>query len=205
MRSHTARPARHPRAVHRPGRSPRRHAAQRCTRARQSWTCSKPPSPTSRPPPCRTPASSARAIPAELDDVIEASRHAREWIANLESVERERTGIKSLKVGYNKVFGYYIEITRANDQHGPAGLHPQADPGQRRALHHPGDERVRDAGAQRRGPHPRDRDAPVPRGVRAAGAVQPGACSAPPAPWPSWTCWPRWPKPPRWAATSAPR
>jgi DNA mismatch repair protein MutS len=51
---------------------------------------------------------------AELDGVIERSRHAREWIANLEQVERERTGIKTLKVGYNKVFGYYIEITRAN-------------------------------------------------------------------------------------------
>ncbi|HVP21751.1 MAG TPA: DNA mismatch repair protein MutS [Anaerolineaceae bacterium] len=49
---------------------------------------------------------------AELDNVIEASRHAREWIANFESVERERTGIKTLKVGYNKVFGYYIEVSR---------------------------------------------------------------------------------------------
>ncbi len=51
---------------------------------------------------------------AELDGVMESSRHAREWIANLQSVERERTGIKTLKVGYNKVFGYYIEVTRAN-------------------------------------------------------------------------------------------
>ncbi len=49
-----------------------------------------------------------------LDSVVEASRHAREWIAGLEAVERERTGIKSLKVGYNKVFGYYIEVTRSN-------------------------------------------------------------------------------------------
>ena len=48
----------------------------------------------------------------ELDSVIEASQHARDWIANLESVERQRTGIKTLKVGYNKVFGYYIEISR---------------------------------------------------------------------------------------------
>jgi DNA mismatch repair protein MutS len=48
----------------------------------------------------------------ELDAVIEASKHAREWIANLESVEREKTGLKTLKVGYNKVFGYYIEISR---------------------------------------------------------------------------------------------
>lgn len=56
---------------------------------------------------------------SELDNVIEASRHAREWIANLENVERERTGIKTLKVGYNKVFGYYIEITRANAELAP--------------------------------------------------------------------------------------
>ena len=51
---------------------------------------------------------------AELDGVHLATRDARSWIANLESVERARTGIRSLKVGYNKVFGYYIEITTAN-------------------------------------------------------------------------------------------
>ena len=51
---------------------------------------------------------------AELDNVVEASRHAREWISNLENVERERTGIKTLKVGYNKVFGYFIEVTHSN-------------------------------------------------------------------------------------------
>jgi DNA mismatch repair protein MutS len=50
----------------------------------------------------------------ELDSVVEASKDARTWISKLESVERERTGIKSLKVGYNKVFGYYIEVTKAN-------------------------------------------------------------------------------------------
>ncbi len=57
---------------------------------------------------------------SELDNIIEMSRHAREWISNLESVERERTGIKTLKVGYNKVFGYYIEITHSNTQQAPA-------------------------------------------------------------------------------------
>jgi DNA mismatch repair protein MutS len=57
---------------------------------------------------------------SELDNVVEASRHAREWIANLENIERERSGIKSLKVGYNKVFGYYIEITHANTAMVPA-------------------------------------------------------------------------------------
>lgn len=56
----------------------------------------------------------------ELDNLIESSRHAREWISNLENIERERTGIKSLKVGYNKVFGYYIEITHSNTSMVPA-------------------------------------------------------------------------------------
>ena len=49
---------------------------------------------------------------AELDGVLDASKHARDWIANLETAERKRTGINKLKVGYNKVFGYYIEISR---------------------------------------------------------------------------------------------
>ena len=55
----------------------------------------------------------------ELDSVIEASKHARDWIANLEAVERERTSIKTLKVGYNKVFGYYIEISRGAADRAP--------------------------------------------------------------------------------------
>ena len=50
----------------------------------------------------------------ELDELRLASRNAREYIARLEGQERERTGIKNLKVGYNKVFGYYIEVTTSN-------------------------------------------------------------------------------------------
>ncbi len=57
---------------------------------------------------------------AELDGIILASRDAREWIASLENKERARTGIKNLKVGYNKVFGYYIEVTRSNTDAVPA-------------------------------------------------------------------------------------
>ena len=49
----------------------------------------------------------------ELDDHHRRAREAREWIANLERTERDHTGIRSLKVGYNKVFGYYIEISTA--------------------------------------------------------------------------------------------
>lgn len=53
---------------------------------------------------------------SELDNILETSKHAREWISNLENTERERTGIKSLKVGYNKVFGYFIEVTHSNKE-----------------------------------------------------------------------------------------
>jgi DNA mismatch repair protein MutS len=50
----------------------------------------------------------------ELDEIRKASSEAKRYLANLERQERERTGIKSLKVGYNKVFGYYIEVSKSN-------------------------------------------------------------------------------------------
>jgi DNA mismatch repair protein MutS len=50
----------------------------------------------------------------ELDGILVASRDAKQWVANLEKQERKRTGIKNLKVGFNKVFGYYLEATKAN-------------------------------------------------------------------------------------------
>ena len=55
----------------------------------------------------------------DLDAILASSRHAREWIAGLESAERQRTGIKTLKVGFNKVFGYYIEISRGMADQAP--------------------------------------------------------------------------------------
>ncbi len=50
----------------------------------------------------------------ELDHILHSSQDARDWIANLESHERRRTGIASIKVSFNKVFGYYIEVTKAH-------------------------------------------------------------------------------------------
>ena len=55
----------------------------------------------------------------ELDQLKRASGDARSFIANLESRERERTGIRGLKVGYNQVFGYYIEVGKANQEQVP--------------------------------------------------------------------------------------
>ncbi|HEY8365059.1 MAG TPA: DNA mismatch repair protein MutS [Haloplasmataceae bacterium] len=51
---------------------------------------------------------------SELDKLRALSRNGKHYIAELVNREREKTGIKSLKVGYNKVFGYYIEVTKAN-------------------------------------------------------------------------------------------
>jgi DNA mismatch repair protein MutS len=51
---------------------------------------------------------------SDLDEVRRSTEHARRWIENLEPAERERTGIRGLKVGYNRVFGYYLEISNAN-------------------------------------------------------------------------------------------
>ena len=50
----------------------------------------------------------------ELDEIRRNSREAKQYLAGLEQRERQRAGIKSLKVGYNRVFGYYIEVSRAN-------------------------------------------------------------------------------------------
>jgi len=50
----------------------------------------------------------------ELDEIRRNSKDAKQYLAGLEQREKQRTGIKSLKVGYNRVFGYYIEVSRAN-------------------------------------------------------------------------------------------
>jgi DNA mismatch repair protein MutS len=56
---------------------------------------------------------------AELDELRDLSAGGRDWIARLQVAERERTGINSLKIGYNQVFGYYIEVSKANLDRAP--------------------------------------------------------------------------------------
>lgn len=57
----------------------------------------------------------------KLDEYRDAMRNGKQWIASMEAEEKQQTGIKNLKIGYNKVFGYYIEVTRANLAHLPEG------------------------------------------------------------------------------------
>ncbi|HLY97494.1 MAG TPA: DNA mismatch repair protein MutS [Candidatus Angelobacter sp.] len=58
-------------------------------------------------------------IDGELDELRNLSRNSKQYIAQIEERERERTGIHSLKVKFNSVFGYYIEISKANLHHAP--------------------------------------------------------------------------------------
>ncbi|CAK4814161.1 unnamed protein product [Aphanomyces euteiches] len=58
-----------------------------------------------------------------LDQLKEADRNGKQWMAELERQEREKTGIKSLKIGYNRIFGYYIEITRSHLVNLPEGTY----------------------------------------------------------------------------------
>lgn len=57
----------------------------------------------------------------EIDELRKAKSHGKEWIASLENQEREVTNIKSLKIGYNRIFGYYIEVTKSNISMIPEG------------------------------------------------------------------------------------
>ncbi|SFJ50372.1 DNA mismatch repair protein MutS [Thermoflavimicrobium dichotomicum] len=57
----------------------------------------------------------------ELDQLRDIQKNGKSWIAQLEQKEREATGIKSLKIGYNRVFGYYIEVTKSNLRYIPEG------------------------------------------------------------------------------------
>ena len=68
-----------------------------------------------RPPPSLGVADAVRpGADTELDEIRELRDGGKQYIAGLQASERERTGIPSLKVGYNKVFGYYIEVTKAH-------------------------------------------------------------------------------------------
>lgn len=57
---------------------------------------------------------------AELDSLRSAATEGRQWLADLQAREQQRTGIKSLKIRHNKVFGYYIEVTKSNLGHVPS-------------------------------------------------------------------------------------
>ena len=57
---------------------------------------------------------------SQLDELIQISQYGKVWLVRLEAEEKEKTGLSSLKVRYNKVFGYYIEISKLQSKDVPA-------------------------------------------------------------------------------------
>jgi hypothetical protein len=86
---------------------------------------------------------------AELDELRQLSTNADQFLVELEAREREASGIATLKVGYNRVHGYYIEISKGQSDQGAGALHAPADADRSRALHHRGTEGLRGQGAVR--------------------------------------------------------
>ena len=62
----------------------------------------------------------ANGVDAELDDLRRVARHSKEYLLNLQQQESERSGITSLKVGYNNIFGYYLEVRNTHKDKVPA-------------------------------------------------------------------------------------
>ena len=104
----------------------------------------------------------ARSAPATTRNWTNCAicrQNGKQYIAQIEARERTRTGIGSLKVRFNNVFGYYIEISKANLAQCAGGLRAQADAGECRAVHHAGAEGVRAQGAIGGRKDSRDREA----------------------------------------------
>ena len=75
---------------------------------------------------------------AGLDELRLASRDGKEWLARLQEKERKRTGIDSLKIRFNNVFGYYIEVTKSHYDKVPPDYQRKRDAGECGALYYPG-------------------------------------------------------------------
>ena len=144
-----------------------------------------------------------RGYDAELDE-LHADRQRRQgWIARFQAEEIRRTGIASLKVGFNQVFGYYIEITHTHARQDPGRLPAQADAQERRALHHAGAEGVRGEGPRRRGDASSSSSTSCSSPCATRSPPRPAGCCRRPRCWPRSTCWRPWPSWRRHAATAA--
>ena len=94
---------------------------------------------------------------AELDELRDISRNSRQYIAQIETRERSRTRIQSLKVRFNNVFGYYIEISKANLHLAPSDYERKQTLVNAETIHHAGTQGTGKQGSGRRGENARAR------------------------------------------------
>jgi DNA mismatch repair protein MutS len=161
-----------------------RRACRRCT---QPWANTRRPRaccarPSSRNPRClpATAAPSPTATTPNSTSCARLSTNADQFLVELEAREREATGIATLKVGYNRVHGYYIEISKGQSDQGAGALHAPADADRRGALHHRGTEGLRGQGAVRARTLAVAREAAVRRRARPAQRGASSRCAAAP-------------------------
>ena len=128
---------------------------------------------------------------AELDELRDLSRNGKQYIAQIEARERQRTGIQSLKGALQQRLRLLHRDHPRQSAPGARRLRAQADPGQRRALHHARVEGLRAQGARRRGQDPRARKGTLRRGPQRSPPPKRSAFAPPPPPWPSSTSPPR--------------
>ena len=161
--------------------------------------------PTTRRPALRDGGVIRDGYHAELDELRAIRRDGRSYIAALETRERTDTGIASLKVRYNKVFGYYIEVSQGEPAPRARALPAQADDRRRRALRHADElkelSRPRSCNAQER---IEALEYELFAALRAEVASHAARVQAPRAArWRSSTCWRPSPRPRRAGATAA--
>ena len=110
----------------------------------------------------------APGFDAELDALRVIGADAGRYLDELEQRERERTGLGNLKVGYNRVHGYYIEISKSQADARARRLHSPPDPEGRGAVHHPAAQDLRGQGARRAGARAQPRAGALRTSARAA-------------------------------------
>ncbi len=123
---------------------------------------------------------------AELDELRDLSTNGKQYIAQIEARERQRTGIQSLKVRFNNVFGYYIEITRANLHLAPPDYERKQTLANAERFTTPGAEGVRAQGARRRRQDPHARKGALRRRAQARGSAGAAHPRNAPRRWRSW-------------------
>ena len=153
-----------------------------------------------------------RGFSEALDALRDTRDHAVDFIANLQARERERTGIGSLKVGYNKVFGYYIEVTKSHLGRVPDDYHRKQTLTNAERYFTPElkewEEKVVGAEEAIASSSPSCTGRSGRRSPRRSAVSRP-----PPTAWRGPTCWRRWPRSrcgrdtsgPRWTTTTASR